>query len=66
MVNKILYFRDRISFCLQAKIIRFTQLGPIGPEVDSNFAYMKEHRFEHVYNILLIFPDCVTYNPTET
>jgi hypothetical protein len=39
MVNKTLYFRNRISFCLQAKIIRFTQLGPIGPEVESNFAY---------------------------
>jgi hypothetical protein len=64
MVNKALYFRDRISFCLQAKIIRFTQLGPIGPEVESNFAYM--HRFKHVYNIMLIFPDCVTYNSTET
>jgi hypothetical protein len=38
MVNKTLYFRDRTSFCLQAKIIRFTQLGPVGPEFESNFA----------------------------
>ena len=66
MINKTLYFRDRISFCLQAKIIRFTQLGPIGPEVESNFAYTWVHRFKCVSNILLIFPDCITYITTET
>jgi hypothetical protein len=39
MVNEILYFRDRIGFYLQTKIIKPTLLGPIGPEVESNFAY---------------------------
>jgi hypothetical protein len=32
------YFGDRISFCLQAKIIRLTRLDPVGLEVESNFA----------------------------